>query len=106
MMRPWYIVPADDKQNARLIVSRIVLDTLEALRLSYPKSSAARRRELRFAAQAARGIGLPEPAVLEHLGLARADHNEHHARDHGGRPADPGRNRVLLAKPLLPPPRS
>jgi PPK2 family polyphosphate:nucleotide phosphotransferase len=44
---PWYIVPADDKANARLIVSRIVLDTLEELRLSYPKSSASRRRELR-----------------------------------------------------------
>jgi PPK2 family polyphosphate:nucleotide phosphotransferase len=44
---PWYIVPADDKPNARLIVSRIVLDTLEALRLSNPKASAGRRRELR-----------------------------------------------------------
>jgi PPK2 family polyphosphate:nucleotide phosphotransferase len=45
---PWYIVPADDKLNARLIVSRVVLDTLEELRLSYPKSSASRRRELRL----------------------------------------------------------
>jgi PPK2 family polyphosphate:nucleotide phosphotransferase len=45
---PWYIVPADDKPNARLIVSRIVLDTLAELRLSYPKSSAGRRRELRL----------------------------------------------------------
>lgn len=44
---PWYIVPADDKLNARLIVSRVVLDTIKALRLSYPKSSSARRRELR-----------------------------------------------------------
>ena len=44
---PWYIVPADDKPNARLIVSRIVLDAVEALKLSYPKTSAARRRELR-----------------------------------------------------------
>jgi PPK2 family polyphosphate:nucleotide phosphotransferase len=43
---PWYIVPADDKQNARLIVSRIVLDTFEALALSYPKAGRARRREL------------------------------------------------------------
>ncbi len=43
---PWYVVPADDKQNARLIVSRILLDTVEALHLSYPKTSAARRREL------------------------------------------------------------
>ena len=44
---PWYVVPADDKLNARLIVSRILLDTVESLQLSYPKSSAARRRELR-----------------------------------------------------------
>ncbi|HEY1312800.1 MAG TPA: ADP-polyphosphate phosphotransferase [Steroidobacteraceae bacterium] len=44
---PWYIVPADDKLNTRLIVSRIVLDTLAALKLSYPKTSAARRRELK-----------------------------------------------------------
>ncbi len=43
---PWYVVPADDKLNTRLIVSRIVLDTVEALKLSYPKTSAARRREL------------------------------------------------------------
>lgn len=28
---PWYVVPADDKQNARLIVSRIVLGALEGL---------------------------------------------------------------------------
>jgi PPK2 family polyphosphate:nucleotide phosphotransferase len=45
---PWYIVPADDKLNARLIVSRIVLDSLGQLRLHYPKSSAGRRRELRL----------------------------------------------------------
>jgi len=43
---PWYVVPADDKENARLIVSRIVLDTLDALQMSYPKLSSKRRREL------------------------------------------------------------
>jgi PPK2 family polyphosphate:nucleotide phosphotransferase len=43
---PWYVVPADDKQNARLIVSQIILDTLEGLEMTYPKTSAARRREL------------------------------------------------------------
>jgi len=43
---PWYVVPADDKENARLIVSQIVVDTLERLKMSYPKVSAARRREL------------------------------------------------------------
>jgi Polyphosphate kinase 2 (PPK2) len=43
----WYIVPADDKENARLIVSRIILDTLERLKMSYPKTSAERQRELK-----------------------------------------------------------
>ena len=43
---PWYIVPADDKENARLIVSRIVLDALEGLDMAYPKTTAKRRREL------------------------------------------------------------
>jgi polyphosphate kinase 2 (PPK2 family) len=43
---PWYVVPADDKENARLIVSQIVLDTFEGLKMSYPKTSAKRRQEL------------------------------------------------------------
>ena len=43
---PWYVVPADDKPNARLIVSRIVLDTLESLKLEFPRSTPRRRREL------------------------------------------------------------
>jgi PPK2 family polyphosphate:nucleotide phosphotransferase len=43
---PWYIVPADDKQNARLIVSSVVLDAFEGLKMSYPTLNAKRRREL------------------------------------------------------------
>jgi PPK2 family polyphosphate:nucleotide phosphotransferase len=43
---PWYVVPADDKENARLIVSQIVLDTFEGLKMSYPETSAAHRQEL------------------------------------------------------------
>jgi PPK2 family polyphosphate:nucleotide phosphotransferase len=43
---PWYIVPADDKENARLIVSRILLDTLADLNMAYPVSSDDRRSEL------------------------------------------------------------
>ena len=43
---PWYAVPADDKENARLIIAKIVVDTLEGLRMAYPRTSAARRREL------------------------------------------------------------
>jgi PPK2 family polyphosphate:nucleotide phosphotransferase len=44
---PWYVVPADDKENARLIVSRIVLDVLKELKSSYPRVDAKRRRELK-----------------------------------------------------------
>jgi PPK2 family polyphosphate:nucleotide phosphotransferase len=43
---PWYVVPADDKESARLIVSQIILDTLGELKLAYPKTSTARRKEL------------------------------------------------------------
>ena len=43
---PWYVVPADDKPNARLIVSQIIVDTLRGLRLEYPRLDAERRREL------------------------------------------------------------
>ena len=45
---PWYIVPADDKENARLVVSRIILDTLEGLKMSFPKTNKKRRRELQL----------------------------------------------------------
>ena len=44
---PWYIVPADDKCDARLIVSQIVLDALGSLKLAYPKTSAKRLAELK-----------------------------------------------------------
>ena len=43
---PWYVVPADDKNNARLIVSQIVVDTLDGLNMSYPKTTPERHQEL------------------------------------------------------------
>ena len=43
---PWYAVPADDKENARLIVSQIIIDTFKGLKMAYPKSDAKRRKEL------------------------------------------------------------
>ena len=43
---PWYVVPADDKQNARLIVSRLIVKTLTDLKLSYPETTPERQREL------------------------------------------------------------
>lgn len=44
---PWHIVPADNKEDARLIVSQIVLDAFSELKLAYPKTTAKRRRELK-----------------------------------------------------------
>ncbi|MEO7797071.1 MAG: ADP-polyphosphate phosphotransferase [Opitutaceae bacterium] len=43
---PWHVVPADDKKNARLIISEIILDVFKGLKMSYPKSDAKRQREL------------------------------------------------------------
>jgi PPK2 family polyphosphate:nucleotide phosphotransferase len=43
---PWYVVPADDKQSARLLVSHIILDRLQELNMSFPETTAKRRRVL------------------------------------------------------------
>ena len=43
---PWYVVPADDKQNARLIVSQIVVDTLEGLKMHYPEVTTEQAQQL------------------------------------------------------------
>jgi PPK2 family polyphosphate:nucleotide phosphotransferase len=44
---PWYVVPADDKENARLIVSQIVLDSLNELKMAYPKTTPKHAKELK-----------------------------------------------------------
>jgi PPK2 family polyphosphate:nucleotide phosphotransferase len=44
---PWYAVPADDKDDARLIVSQIVLDSLDELKMAYPRTTPKRERELK-----------------------------------------------------------
>ena len=43
---PWYVIPADDKKNARLIISQTICDTLGGLKLSYPQVSAEQRRTM------------------------------------------------------------
>jgi PPK2 family polyphosphate:nucleotide phosphotransferase len=45
---PWYVVPADDKENTRLIVSEIILKTFKSMKLHYPETSAERQRELQM----------------------------------------------------------
>jgi PPK2 family polyphosphate:nucleotide phosphotransferase len=43
---PWYVIPADDKENARLLVSKVVVETLRDMKMSYPKSDSTRKMEL------------------------------------------------------------
>ena len=43
---PWYVVPADDRENARLAVSQIVLDAFHEMKMAYPKTTAKRGQEL------------------------------------------------------------
>jgi len=45
---PWYVIPADNKENTHLIISQIILDTLKELKLTYPKSGKKRRQELQL----------------------------------------------------------
>lgn len=42
----WYIVAADDKENSRLIIPTIILDTLNKMKLCYPETDSKRREEL------------------------------------------------------------
>ena len=43
---PWYVIPADDKKNARLFVSQVVVETLKSLNIDYPSVSPERLDEL------------------------------------------------------------
>jgi PPK2 family polyphosphate:nucleotide phosphotransferase len=43
---PWHVVPADDKENARLIISQVVLDSIDELKMTYPKPDKNHRKEL------------------------------------------------------------
>jgi len=43
---PWHVVPADQKDDTRLIISRAIVDALKDLKMSYPKQDAVRKREL------------------------------------------------------------
>jgi len=43
---PWHVVPADNKHNARFIISRIVIEALKDLEMSYPTVNSERRSEL------------------------------------------------------------
>lgn len=44
---PWYVIPADDKKNARLLVAETIVETLQGLKMSYPQPDRAHRKELK-----------------------------------------------------------
>jgi len=47
MRAPWYVVPADDKHNARLIISHAIVEAMKTLKMHYPKATDAHRQELK-----------------------------------------------------------
>lgn len=48
---PWYVIPADDKENMRLIVADILLQTLKKLDLAFPKVSDEQKEEMKKAGE-------------------------------------------------------
>ena len=46
---PWYVIPADNKKDTRLIISEILLDTLKELKMNYPRPDKERQKELEAA---------------------------------------------------------
>ncbi|MBA4851630.1 polyphosphate kinase 2 family protein [Emticicia sp. BO119] len=44
---PWYVIPADDKKNMRLIVAKTIVRELKKLNMSYPESTEERHKELK-----------------------------------------------------------
>jgi len=43
---PWYVVPANDKKFARLVVAAAIIETLDSLGLEFPKVTAEQREIL------------------------------------------------------------
>jgi PPK2 family polyphosphate:nucleotide phosphotransferase len=46
---PWYVVPADHKWFTRAVVSAVIIETLEELKLAFPTVDPARRKDLEAA---------------------------------------------------------
>jgi polyphosphate kinase 2 (PPK2 family) len=46
---PWYVIPADNKWFTHAAVAAAIVETLEDLKLAYPKVDAAKRKELKVA---------------------------------------------------------
>lgn len=59
---PWFVVPADDKPYARLVVAGIAIDALESMKLAFPTVDGAKKQAARqAAAQLRRETERPRP---------------------------------------------
>lgn len=45
---PWYVIPADDKKNARLVVAHIFAETLKNLPMKYPDALPGHKKEIQL----------------------------------------------------------
>ena len=101
---PWYVVPADDKENARLIVSQIVLDTFEGLKMAFP------RRAQSAGANCCRSASSSRSEISSALGLkgrdqGRAMYTDIRLPTDGSEPAvKPVQHGIALAKRIAPKP--
>lgn len=43
---PWFVIPADDKDTAQLLISRAVINAMKDLKMAYPVTTEERRKEL------------------------------------------------------------
>jgi hypothetical protein len=43
---PWYVVPADNKWFARLVIAEAIVDAMEGLKLDFPKVEGTALKEL------------------------------------------------------------
>lgn len=44
---PWFVIPADHKQDARLIISHVVIEALKELKMNFPRPSKQHEEELK-----------------------------------------------------------
>ena len=66
---PWYIVPADDKETARLLIADVIVETLHDMKLRYPKLDTEHQKEL---AKARELLSSPQKSRAKMKSEARA----------------------------------
>src|SRR5260370_18721701 len=95
---PWYVVPADNKWFARLVVAAALVDALDRLDLRLPKVSRAQLDEMQRIRKALEAgeerlfspPPIPPPKGREEVPLPPRPGFRHQGRPHASRPPPPG----------------